>query len=145
MFWHWLRFSRPATLEGYLYTLTGQGQCKLLTVPPKLSAKRLTAPCGTAALCGRSTTEDVLEPTHMDRMTYQDHLKELSAALAAARTSAQAAQAALGNHEAMTAALDAHGAALDNALTAAEAAADALKKENDALVAGRRPWWCWCG
>lgn len=73
-------------------------------------------------------------------MTYQEHLKKLDAAVAASVTSAQAVQAARGDHAAMTAALNDLGAAQDNALAAAEAAADALRKENET----RRPWWCWC-
>jgi hypothetical protein len=74
-------------------------------------------------------------------MTYQEHLKKLGVAVAASVIASKAVQAARGNHAAMTAALDAVSAAQDNALAEAEAAAAALKKENEAI---RRPWWCWC-
>ncbi len=77
-------------------------------------------------------------------MTTQEHLKKLEEAVAASVIAAKAVQAARGDHAAMMAALGAVSVAQDNTLAAAEAAADAFKKENEARAARRRPWWCWC-
>lgn len=68
-------------------------------------------------------------------MLVQDQMKKIEEAVAAAK----AVQAAVGDHAAMTKALDAMGVALDDTTAAIEAVADELRKARR-----RRPWWCWC-
>lgn len=67
-------------------------------------------------------------------MTFLDLTKKTEDAAA----TAQAVHAAIGNHTAMMAALDAH---MESQKVLSEHVAQMKKEE---LARRRRPWWCWC-